>query len=195
MLKRNAKGIFLMFFILGLPLISWYYLKRGIDFRKERLQSIAEKHPLPFDSLMLSDGSFIVFNQDSSVTAINHFVVQTSKVDDGVINSNLEDLQMQFTGIPNFRFVLLDEALMASASSEYKWEILDSVSAKEFLEYVKSISTLTDDRIYLVDRSGNYRRSYPLNNKDSLVLFVQEAATLLPVKSGQELRFKRKQEI
>lgn len=195
MLKRNAKGIFLMFFILGLPLISWYYLKRGIDFRKERLQSIAEKHSLPFDSLMLSDGSFVVFKQDSSATAINHFVVKTSQTDDSLINSNLQDLQMQFTGIPNFRFVLMDEALMASMSSEFKWDIMDSASALQFLEYMESIKTYSDDRIYLVDRSGNYRRSYPLNNTDSLVLFVQEAATLLPVKSGQELRFKRKQEI
>ncbi len=184
-----------MFFILGLPLISWYYLKRGIDFRKERLQSIAEKHPLPFDSLMLLDGTFVVFRQDSSVTAINHFVIRTARINDTLINSNLQDLQMQFTGIPNFRFVLLDEALKASMSSEFKWDIMDSTSASQFLEYVESISIQTDERIYLVDRNGYYRRSYPLNNTDSLVLFVQEAATLLPVKSGQELRFKRKQEI
>jgi len=172
MLKRNAKGIFLMFFILGLPLISWYYLKRGIDFRKERLQSIAEKHPLPFDSLMLSNGTYLVFKQDSSSTAVNHFVVYT-----------------------NFRFVLLDEALMESVSTEFTWDVLEKSSARQFLEYIESIKLQSGDRIYLVDRSGNYRRSYPLNNTDSLVLFVQEAATLLPVKSGQELRFKRKQEI
>jgi hypothetical protein len=103
---------------------------------------------------------------------------------------------VQFTGIPNFQFVLLQQAETASSTrSLFDSVIADPVAVSLLQEFFATSTGNLSNRIYLIDALGNFRQSYPLSDKDSVVLFVQEAATLLPVKSGQELRFKRKQEI
>jgi hypothetical protein len=193
MKKFNFRGIVLFVFVIGFPLISWYYLKRGIDFRVDRLASVSQKIPVPVDSCSLADGDTLVFRQDTSVSRRHRFLFTCGNT---AYDEVIKDLQVQFTGIPNFQFVLLQQAETASSTrSLFDSVIADPVAVSLLQEFFATSTGNLSNRIYLIDALGNFRQSYPLSDKDSVVLFVQEAATLLPVKSGQELRFKRKQEI
>jgi hypothetical protein len=193
MKKFNFRGIVLFLFVIGFPLISWYYLKRGIDFRVDRLASVSQRVPVPLDSCSLADGSTFVFKQDTSVSKRHRFLFTSS---DTSYDEVIRDLQVQFTGIPNFQFVLLQEAQTPSSTRTlFEAVIADSVTVSLLQQFLATSAGNSADRVYIIDALGNFRQSYPLAEKDSVVLFVQEAATLLPVKSGQELRFKRKQEI
>lgn len=189
----NYRGLFLFFFVVGLPFISWYYLKKGIDFRVDRLSSIAAKLPVPVDSVRLQDSTYLVFKRDSTLPQRHLFVFSVSA---DSLTSAIQDLQLQFTGIPNFEFVLLHDQLVPESVSSLFSNVTTSTPEQSALkEFLFATQPNPINRVYLIDSKGDLRKSYPLYNQDSLVFFVQESATLLPVKSGQELRFKRKQEI
>jgi hypothetical protein len=186
--KRSYNGVILLVFVLGLPLISWYYLKKGIDFRRERLVSISTRIPLPIDSLFSEDGTVIKFRRDTIDELLHHFVFITQK---DTTSKVIEDLKIQFTGIPRFRFIALS-ALKTNSVPLWADAIVVNPSLYDFLF---TTSGGGSERVYLIDHNGDFRKSYPLNVRDSVVLFVQESATLLPAKSGQELKFERKKEM
>jgi hypothetical protein len=189
----NYRGLFLFFFVVGLPLISWYYLKKGIDFRIDRLSSIANKLPVPVDSVSLQDATYLVFKRDSTLPQRHLFVFSVSN---DSLTTAIQDLQLQFTGIPNFEFVLLGEKdVPSSISALFSNKIMYTPEQVTLQGFLFATQPNPNNRVYLIDSKGDFRKSYPLYDQDSLVFFVQESATLLPVKSGQELRFKRKQEI
>lgn len=186
-------------FLVLFPLISWYYLKQGIQYRKERLDSLARKIPLAITEIPLKNGDTISLNNrmnlppEQANLAVNTLLVC---IEDDRLYETIEGLFEQFSGIPFFKFLLVPNTNQVLRSAKlFELEILPGDLADEMKKFLtnheaKDIS----GRIYLVDADAHLRRSYPLDNLDSIRVFIQEAALLIPPKSGQKLIFERRKE-
>jgi hypothetical protein len=182
-MTRNIRpGVWVLFgFIVLAPLVSYYYLKMGYDYRKEVLQELAPKAEIaPF-----------------------HLSVDTSlKVTDEMLEgkvcvlSYVEDEKEEW----DYLFALWDqykareELLMLSfapakqncdhQAKTGQWEV-HPLSEQAFQAFIQSAIKTDSIKIpayghILVDTAGIVRRTYPLADPQSKVKLIEHLAIVLP---------------
>ncbi|HOY15130.1 MAG TPA: hypothetical protein PLY70_18415 [Saprospiraceae bacterium] len=144
-------GVFVVFAMLvGFPAISWYYLRGGVNYRKEAFAEMESKGP--FDTSGL--------NKSLLDKIQNHVTI----VDLNGSNETAKELLSQFDKVDEFLFL-----------SNHQ---VDSLKlAPEALEAYKKTYGNVD--YVLVDLEGNVRSTYKDTSKDHKLL-VKHVAILLP---------------
>jgi hypothetical protein len=193
MFKKYKGGIVLTFFLLLFPLISWYYLKEGIEYRRQNVKEMSQSEDFPVGELLdLNNAPVFVLSEDSS-SVKNLMLFHINKPMTETEKSHFEKVYKQFTSVDAyFMAAVADASLFSEIPEEVVLIPADALSAN----YRGSGQDIfTDNKVLLIDKKGKLRKTYFLSSAEEMLHMVHEAAILLPRKSGQELKFQRKTEI
>lgn len=150
-MKGKVQGGVVLMLLVAFPILSWYYLKGGIDYRKEVLKELEYK--VPIDTTLFDSFQIELIRNKVVVLDLHGDTAYTNKVYD------------QFKNTKDY-FKLLSTSGVGG----------DSVSN----ELHKKLETLVDTMAYvLIDGQGNIRRKYS-NTDDDIKLMIKHVASLIP---------------
>lgn len=213
--KNRARGIFqiimLALFLVGLPLGSYIYLKKGYEYQKAAMSELSKDHQLPNLAQWqvvagalpdtLSDKMYLVgfLNPDRPESI-------------ALYGDALARLHEQFDTPKNIKMITLltegDSAWVAAFEDKYQLEdpqqliYLQPKLAEQFgltatafgmtEEEVSGLALLP--AIAMVDDSLYVRRIYQVNQEEELKRLVEQTAILLPERSRPKPVLKRETE-
>ena len=149
------------------PLLSWYYLDSGLDFRKELMKEI-ELDGTTFKDLNPSDSLSQILTKKTTIYLTNH---------DQLSREEVIKLYDQFE--KTYTFQLVTE----------KNEYADYYSDK-FIVSPHRVTPIKDDTYaYLIDTSGNVRFQY--QSTDDIKKLVEHTAITIPKKPARDIVLKR----
>lgn len=154
--------LFILVFVL--PIGSWFYLKTGLDFRKEALTSLEVKGNIT-DALKINR---------------NLLKGKTSLIELKSIDHKQRALLFdQFKEAYTFQYLAPNNVgiLDSNFIAPLRYDVLDS--------------TYGDVSFILVDTALNIRNSYVVNEKADLERLVTELSILLPKKAPKDLKLKK----
>ena len=177
--------IFLFLLLVVAPLGSWLYLRTGLSYRKDHLATLTEGSPIPAAAWMTNDGipvststwkdqiSLVFFANDSLELQrqIDQLALVLSQFDDreDVLFYQVSDQQP------------IDQTSYPADTAQ--WKVLTSISVKAdpFRSFCQNIfPTDSEDKVFLVDRRGLLRQSFPIATREELTQLVEVVAILLP---------------
>jgi hypothetical protein len=183
---RYFQLAFVFFATIGLPLISWYYLRLGIDYRKVKLAEMKAIGALP--ALHITD-----LAGDTAISKRIHkkiiILADLKKMQGEPLKNVLNTIgriHKQFDDRKDMLFVLsLPADILPDALIAYKLKDEQQV----FLVKDADITTILapfnvqkfDNAIYLVDAFQQVRRAYNATYEADLKNLVEHAAMLIPM--------------
>lgn len=174
--KAIAQTVALSFMLVILPLISWYYLNRGLDYQVATRSELGNlgNWVLPQDVDIYGNRLDPEFFKGKMIIG---GVYQTT------LAKTLEKLHEQFDERDDLVFVLF---------SQEDSDILDLKDTKQVIWLKQDINQV--EQFFLVDIKGVIRKTYDLNDVKQVKRLVEHTAVLLPKKQDRELVFKRELE-
>jgi hypothetical protein len=196
--KKNSptivRAILLICFIVVFPLLSWLYLKGGINFRKEALAELVVKGSMSGYELKNTFGESVFTDDAIKVFSILRFTSYDSNALD-----NYQAYYDQFISTGNISFIIVtdSETVIDHPISSKVIQCIDSEPEnKTFLNQVSElISISSSNYIVVLDREKQIRNVYDPADKESMSALVTHSAVMIPPKSDRELEFKRKREL
>ena len=204
---RPSKGkliwqtLVLFAMLIGLPAVSWWYLKGGLDYRLEAMDEIkplGAMEALPFPTI---DGV-------SPAVAGNILLIsylQESQIE--IAGTRLDKIHQQFTERPDFLMLQMaaqDSTTLQQWLQTYQLDDAQqcywfSAPEESLLPYFKQGLKTTDlspgeSFAVLVDTSGMVRRQYQLMDETQVRRLIEHIALILPREKEKELVFKRQTE-
>lgn len=164
---KYIKSIALFSMLVLFPLLSWYYLDSGLDFRKELMKEI-EVDGTSFNDLNPSDSLSQILTKKTTIYLTDH---------DQLSREDIIKLYEQFE--KTYTFQLVTE----------KDEFADHYSEKFILSPQKLSPIKEDTYAYLIDTSGNVRYQYQSN--DDIKKLVEHTAITIPKKPARDIVLKR----
>jgi hypothetical protein len=187
---RNIIQILVISLLLvGLPLGSWYYLKKGADFRRQHLQQMTSLGPFEFQDFVATSGDTLPPDSlHGRVLIICRLAGEASKAPSESILSDVTRLEKQFAERRDFKLLVFTDLAPAS-------EVISRQRAT-FLRAHPAIEATFSEREgnpvwLLIDTKGEKRRFYESVQTDDL---VTETAILLPSGKREEIELKRVKE-
>ena len=174
--KAIAQTVALSLMLIILPLVSWYYLNRGLDYQ------IAARSELGnLGDWVLSQ------NFDFYGNPLDPQFFKGKMIIGGLfqpaLSKTIQKLHEQFDERDDLVFVFFiqenSDILDLKDAKQVIWLNQESNQSKEF---------------FLVDIKGVIRRTYDLNDVKQVKRLVEHTAILLPKKQDRELVFKRELE-
>lgn len=198
--KKNSptivRAILLLSFLFIFPFVSWWYLKGGINFRKDALTELAVKGDLSTFSLINEEGETILSagkNEKISVILFGEHFPDS-------ITANFLTYHDQFKATNSVQFIMA-----GTFSEQWKEQVTnagiiiidpDQEFNQPFFSYVSDKNKLSNQPvIILVDQENQLRNTYDPALKESMSKLVTHSAVLIPAKSDRQLEFKRNQEL
>lgn len=200
-----------LFFIVIIPLGSYYYLKRGYDYRKDAMKKMQNLGPLPTMDFTTVDGRKVVADslQGRMVIASAFSLKNEAEAEQfAELISKLYD-QFEETG----RLVLLSFGIdpqydQASAISSFAtkyglankplmyWIPADSSGMDKVIDHLYFPSSSSDSYPYfaLSDTSQTVQNHYSIEDMDAIREMVTHTAMFLPLKPRKRVVFKRETE-
>lgn len=197
--RKIVIGAALLLLLVGLPGMSWLYMKKGFNWRKEAISEFGQYGKIPAANLIWPNGDkenqlarkvtvVHIFGENPELTEANKSIINTC-----------EDLFKQFHETHEFRIVLVNDG----GSTDFKSYVqthpsnLDHVTwvwVKEGTQKWRPIvhtgyqmfqratgASAADHYFALADTSGMIRKYYDATDADELKRMVQQIAILLPV--------------
>lgn len=165
-----------MMILVLFPLISWFYLRSGIDFRKEALQSMTVKSSSLLTTIELSD-STVLFVEDIGKRAYSIFFVNTSSSNN--FNSIVE-YEKQFRATDDVLvFIVLESGVEIDFPQESKIMTLPNSSGNIDL-FTALKSQFSDTNTFLFDGKGDLRNNYLFEDDEQMRALITHTAVLLP---------------
>jgi hypothetical protein len=193
MLKRYKAGIVLSFFLVFFPLVSWYYLKEGIEYRRQNLQEMAHAVDFPVGELFdVNNAPLFVYREDST-SVRNLMLFHINKALTDTEKDHFDKIYKQFTSVDAYYMATIANEDLLSAMPEMIVQVSVEGLSDTYLNSGQDV--FNENKVLLIDKKGQLRKMYLLSSKEDMLSLVHEAAILLPRKSGQELKFQRKTEI
>lgn len=154
--------LFILVFVL--PIGSWFYLKTGLDFRKEALTSLESKGKV-HDALKINGD---VLKGKTSLIEVN-----------GIDAEQRALLFDQFKEAYTFQYLAPSNVGIVDSNfiAPLRYDVLDS--------------NYKDVSFMLVDTALNIRNSYTVREKADLERLVTELSILLPKKAPKDLKLKK----
>ena len=189
MSRKFLVTIILILFLL--PLVSWYYLQSGLNWRKEAQAIMNGKTPFPTVDYTDSTGEkFSSALLDAHVSIVT-FISCSGEVDQRNVLLELYD---QFKETNKANFILLDSCDVAMSTlsdpSKKNWYVLpcsDSLTLCSSL-----LNEWPEGKIFaLVDRNKALRGYYGIATKDEKRILVEHMALLLPRERQEKVELKR----
>ncbi len=179
--------ILLTILLVVTPYASWYYLTKGLDYRKAQLALLDDFGTMP-------SGNWLAMNGDSIDTEL-----WSGQITLIVISSNLEQQQINLEGIQRLHtqfhdrsdvrfYHFVPEEIQSDNSAFDSDSMLTTaiLPKEEFLRFADQWSGLIkkgiENQLILIDRSLQVRQAFSLNSEKSLKEVVQVIAVLLPPK-------------
>jgi hypothetical protein len=159
---RLISWIALAFFILVVPFISWYYLKKGFDYRRALISEIVPKDSIPslLDTSFLFRGKTTVFSK-------------TGFTDNSVLVKGLEE---QFQKVINFQLVTVDSLTgLNIIPADYLTDFFGKYGANQLI---------------LMDTAMRVRNVYN-NDAQSIKKLVEHIAIVLPRQKESDIEMKK----
>lgn len=152
------------------PLGSWYYLKKGLDYRKDSMEKLK--------------GTTSVYDLCPTVDAVKGETTLIAKVNDLQKNMERLDLLMsEFDDVPNFKCLVIEDSQIDGMENSLK-----NPSLFKFQHSLAACSTDLKE-LTLVDTSGMIRRTYPLNEQGYIEV-IEHLAFVLPSPEERDIKAK-----
>lgn len=158
---KLVSWVVLGLFLVIVPFGSWYYLQKGLDYRKNALRELEIK-----DSLSIRVGTFRLFQNKTSLVVLD--------VSDDIYKIK-EALQEQYKSSIGFQI------LYPIAQSDVV------LLPEDLLKYFKS--KYPDDTFVLVDESRMIRNTYK-SDEASVKKLVEHIAIVLPRPKESDIKMK-----
>jgi hypothetical protein len=213
--KSLAEILVLLLFLLGLPLGSWYYLKRGFEYRLAALSELSERGRLPDFQGMTIEGAPV----DVGALSGNVVVAGIAPTGDEALlreySDHLTMLRKQFSSHNDLLFLIH----LADTSAQALAALREAMSAKElrdaervrFVSHSDPPAALLGESGYglpappggdwsrgaqllLADTSGIIRNYYDISLLEDRRKLVEHLAIVLPRKKDRDLVFRRENE-
>ncbi len=200
-----------LLFIVIIPLGSYYYLKRGYDYRKKAMENMQNLGPLPNMDFTTIDGRKVVADslQGRMVIASAMSLARKDEAKEfGELMVKLSD-QFEETG----RLVLLsfgtnpqsdDQAALKAFAQQYDllnkplvyWIPADSSGMDRVVDQLYFPESNNEGYPYfaLCDTSQIVQKHYPINDMEAIREMVTYTAMFLPLKPRKKVVFKRETE-
>lgn len=172
------------------PFVSWYYLKRGLEWRKEAQAVMNGTSPLPDTDLYdVSGKKFSTSDLENNVTLVSLF----SCDDTAAQQELLAKLYEQFKDTKKAHFILLDKCATAPLlhdASKLNWHI---VACTDTLVQCDSLipSWPAGKTHALVDRHLVVRSFYSSATNEERRLLLEHMALLIPRERSEKVELKR----
>ena len=178
--------IIVLMLIIGLPVISYYYLKSGYLFRKDALENMQLNIAFPFDDLAIP--SDVYDNMNRRVKLVHFIDNQVSNTELAQLNEvqDLFDESEKFAVLSLGRFDTPDSDLQKEINNSNNWYY------KASPVYLDSLSVFSKDKLLLVDTAGIGRAQYAFNERE-LGELVQHITVLFPLKKRSKIKLEREQ--
>lgn len=200
--------VFLLFIVL-IPLGSYYYLKRGYDYRKSALEKMQDYGPLPEMDFTTVDGRRIVEDSLKGKMVIANVISLEDEALAGQFGQTMEKLYDQFE--ETSRLVLLafgadpqydgKEPLKAFAEQHdllnkpfMYWIPADSSGMEQVIERLYLPENKGRAHFALCDTSLTVQNHYLLKDEAAVKEMVTHTAMFLPQKQRRKVKFKRETE-
>ena len=168
--------------LIALPAISWYYLKKGADWRRSGLAEMADKQPIdaapvklatiPGDSVELREGVFaIATNIRSSAPEIQ---------------STLDKIAEQFDHQEDLLFLYFGDRDARLAAEWAVVDCRDPACSKLSSELFGGNTNMA-----LIDDSLNVRATYNIMAEGQTQKLAEHGAILFPVEKRKKIELKR----
>jgi hypothetical protein len=172
---KNLQIIVLTFFFVGAPLVSWYYLRSGMMYRKERLSDLKKIGKI--------DVNQITFLNPENKDSIDSKVIVVVKADQNNVldpNSTIAKIYSQFKEVPTFRLLLLDSLIPTSKLPN------NIIQIKEINNPIIA-KIITQNMGFLINMKNEIVNQYDLNDKIKVEGMIEHIAMIMPLKSTKEV--------
>jgi len=181
----------LVFFIFLLPFVSWYYLRSGLEWRKNVQSVLNGKQELPELSFRSKTGIPLEKSQLENHVSLVVLVSCDSLVSQMDLVKTLY-LQFKDTQKANFLFVdtcQLDSLILPDTIKEniYTFQCNDTLAVCDSL----LMNWSPGSQFALVDRHGIIRAYYPARTHDEKKMLVEHMAILIPRDYTEKVQLKR----
>ncbi len=154
--------IVLGLFLVVVPFISWYYLKEGLDYRKQALRELSVK-----DSIKVELDSLGILRGNTTL-----LVVQTGKE----VTDLLSPIQEQFKNTKGFQIISFDPTTGIAHLP------------KDYLSQLRS--KYTNESFILIDTSLHIRNIYT-HDMDAVRKMIEHIAIVIPRVKESDIKMKQ----
>lgn len=165
---KYFKSVLLFSLLCLVPLGSWYYLKKGLDFRKEALVKLS--------------GDTSIYDLCKSAEVYKGETVLLARVTNTPnYQENLSKLMSEFDNVPNFKCLIIkdtfENSLKQNFSDQFRFQ-----SHKEACNYAYA-------DLSLIDTAGVIRRTYTADDK-GFIEVIEHLAIILPSPEERDIKIK-----
>lgn len=177
---KYIKSILLLMLLVGLPLVSWYFLNSGLEWRKSKVSDLKAK------DIFLKSYQFSAEDKNNLFEIMTHRTCVV-KLSDEKLNDNDKAIIDQFNKAHTFKFVSLSK----TDGNNNSW------TSKSAVRYFKPsttepvLSELKGMNYVLVDTAGYIRQYYKGSRKQDLARLVEDIAVILPRKKPKDIVLKK----
>jgi len=180
---RKLKISIVVLIVIGFPLISWIYLRSGLNWRIKAQEETAVKGLINAFSLSGDDGVLI-----SNETLLGRFYIITDAAD-SVAAGKLNAVHEQFAVRDDFRTIcILDDLGNSWHPSGSGW--INATCETGCAELMKLLF-MDQKNAAIVDDSLRVRGRYDLTNMDEVRALIRHTAVVLPIEKREKLELKR----
>lgn len=187
MSRKFLVTIILILFIL--PFVSWYYLQRGLDWRKEAQKIMNGTDPFPEGRWEEPGGkTFSDTHLEDHVSLITFMPCDQSEE----VIATLNKFYDQFKDTKKANFIILDSCAAVSAPDRTKqgWYVFPCSDSMNLCNLLAG-SWPQGKTHALVDRDKKIRSYYSSSTVDEKRLLLEHMALLLPRERSEKVELKR----
>lgn len=205
MQKRNWRQIFILslFFVVA-PLISWYYLRKGLGYRVEAIQELAHIGKVAPGTLVSLFGDTLRTTDMQGRLSVAQLLDMSDPAAVKEVGNHLQELHNQFDARQDVLFLIhlqgfVDVAQVSAFAREYDLDdpnqvFFFSATGAQRMYFIPKPDPGTATAA-LVDTATEVRKFYNTRDGAQLTRLTEHLALLLPMESGRkELEFRRDKE-
>ncbi len=168
-MKKILSAVMLLVLLVILPLGSYFYLNKGLTYRKKIISELSQKEPFK-DTIFDNMGHMLTYKEKCTLLAIN-----SSKED-------VKNVYLQFKEAKGFQLVANENAnaMKVIISKGDQDEILKKSYVKfDSTTLVRLKQKYADNNFIIIDSLSNIRYKYK-DNKEDMIKMVAHITALLP---------------
>ncbi|MEE9373233.1 MAG: hypothetical protein V3V00_09295 [Saprospiraceae bacterium] len=163
-----------VFVIIGMPMLSYVYLRQGLSFRINAIESLKQDE----EDLVLTKN---LQSEVEFVPKMVNAVVNISKVD----LTKAQQLYEKYKGNNFFHLTTYSATKLESTTNNIWGEKHFQLETSPKLQNIFSMHDMI-----LVDTSGQVRESYQYD-EETFKTFIQHLSVLLPIESSKKIKLER----
>ena len=166
MSKKVVQTIVLLLLLVGFPLVSWLFLKDGVQYRIDARANLSSKALIPVSSSIYGRGIIQVLYDHSDPAMTSRMAPIVSHFEDRNDILSFKDLNEYVTLRDSLEKVLM----IMEQSANYS------------------------DYAYLIDTTASIVQSYLVEDDTDMAALAQDIAFLLPLEEDKDFKIKRERE-